>query len=321
MKTKLLLTSLPLTLSLLIVACSDSSDSRPAPEPLLARYVLSSTDSVPEGVTFDPVARDFYASSLQGASITRINPAGDESLLRAADNRASIGGIKVDADRRLLWACATDADGMGDRVWVFDLDSGDLDTEFELQAISTGGSCNDLILDAAGIAYVTDPANPNIYRLDRDSGEGEILASDPRLADVTGIGLGLNGIEVTPAEDALIVARFTPPAFFRVSLPNGDSIEQVALSGDALPTPDGLEFVAGDLYSVANQEVSRTRFNADYSAGTVVTRPYTSGLSTAANAEGRLYVIKSEVTNFVIGNPLQTPFEIFEIALSDFDTP
>jgi hypothetical protein len=54
-------------------ACSDSNDSQSAPTPLPDQYELSSDDSVPEGVTFDPQTRQFYATSLQGGSIVRPN--------------------------------------------------------------------------------------------------------------------------------------------------------------------------------------------------------------------------------------------------------
>ena len=75
-----------------VSACSDSSDdSGPArPAPLQDRYVLGSEDSVPEGVAFDPVERAFYATSLQGGSITRVSADGEEAVFRAADNRAQL---------------------------------------------------------------------------------------------------------------------------------------------------------------------------------------------------------------------------------------
>jgi len=305
----------------LATGCSDSSDSSGHSEPLLDRYVLGSQTSVPEGVAFDPVERVFYASSLQGGSITRVAANGEESLFRAQDNRARLVGIKVDADKRLLWACATGVDDTDNRVWVFDLDSGDMDSEFLLGAISTGGNCNDLVLDDQGIAYVTDPANPNIYRLDRATGEGEVFASDPMFQDITGLNLGLNGIEVSPDGSALIVAKFAPPGLFQVSLPDGTEVSAIDLEGDQLPSPDGLEFVDGDLYSISNTTVTRTRLSADNTSGTVTARDYKSGLSTATSAQGQLYVIKSEVFNFVLGTPLELPFEIFRVDLADFDQP
>ena len=137
--------------------------------------------------------------------------------------------------------------------------------------------------------------------------------------DLTGAGLGLNGIAVTPAGDALIVAKFIPAGLLRVSLPDGDSITQVTLAGDALPSPDGLVFFDGDLYAVSGEAVSRIRPEAGFNAAAVTVASQVSGLSTATLAGDDIYVVKSEVVNFVLGAPLEIPFEIFRLDLSAFE--
>ena len=300
-------------------ACSDSSDPDFTPSPLPERYVLSGDDSVPEGVTFDPRQRRFYATSLAGGSIVSLDPEGAEAVFRAADNRAQLLGTKIDAAARRLWVCARQVDGLDNRVWVFDLDSGDLVLEFMLGALPINGSCNDLVLDSSGVAYVTDSGNPHLYRIDPATGMVSILATDPLLEDVTGAGLGMNGIALTPDESALIVGKYIPASLLRIDIANTDDIQVIALSGDALPSPDGLAILDGDLYTVSNSSVSRVRLAADFRSGDVVTVPQASGLSTAAVAEGQLYVIKSEVLNFVANRPLDLPFEIFRVDLAAFD--
>lgn len=304
----------------LISGCSGSLDSTgdSITQPLLERYVLSSPDSVPEGIAFDPQQRAFYASSLQGGSITRIAADGGESVFREADGKAELLGLKVDPVARRLWACVNSLENSDYRVWVLDLDSGEQAMEYLLAAIASNAACNDLALDNSGAAYVTDPANPNIYRLDPASGEGEVFASDPAFADVTGAGLGLNGIAVTPDQSALVVAKFVPAQLFRVALPAASSIEVVALGGDTLPSPDGLVFLDKDLYSVSNNAVSKVLFNTAFDSGTVTVREQISGLSTATVAEQAVYVIKSDVTNHVLGLPLDLPFEIFELDLAGY---
>jgi sugar lactone lactonase YvrE len=302
-----------------LTACGDSNDSGLTLVPLADRYELSSDDSVPEGVAFDPQERSFYATSLQGGSIVRIDATGKEFSFRAADNRARLVGAKVDTRQRRLWVCAQQVDGIDNRVWVFDLSNAQLKMEFLLGALTTNGSCNDLVLDKSGVAYVTDPANPYLYRLDPATGTGTILANDPLFDDVTRAGLGLNGIALTADESALIVGKFVPPSLLRVSLPAADSVELVALTGDTLPSPDGLAVLEGDLYTVSGSSVSRVRPNTNFTAGEVVTVAQKSGLSTATVADSELYVIKSEVINFVVNRPLETPFEIFRVDKNAFD--
>lgn len=310
--------AISLLLLTLLAACSNNNNNNKRITPLMERYQLSSPDSIPEGVAFDSQERAFYATSLQGASITRMDADGTETLFREPDNRATLGGTKIDADARRIWVCANDVDGIDDRIWVFDLDSTEMVQEFLLGALTTNGSCNDLALDGDGIAYITDPANPFIYRLDANTGEGSVFATDPILTDITGVGLGLNGIVVAADGSALIVGKFVPPSLIRVSLPNADSISTIALSGDALPSPDGLVELDGDIYSVSNAGVSRIGLSAQATAGEVVNTEQISGLSTATVADGAIYVIKSEVTNFIVGAPLMTPFEIFSIDLQAF---
>lgn len=302
-------------------ACSDSQNATHAGamlEPLSERYELSSPDSVPEGVAFDPRERAFYATSLQGGGIVRIDAEGRESAFHAADNRAQVGGTKVDVERRRLWACAQSVDGGDSRVWVFDLASAELTMEFFLGAITANASCNDLVLDSDGVAYVTDPANPFLYRLDPTTGTGAIFATNALFNDITGAGLGLNGIAFSPDGNALIVGVFFPASLLRVSLPNGDAVAPIALSGDALPSPDGLAVLNGDLYAVSGDSVSRIRPDPDFTTGKVTNVAQESGLSTATIAESQLYVIKSDVVNYVLKKPLQTPFAIFRVNLDIF---
>jgi len=310
--------------------CSNSNESIP----LLDRYALSSPDSIPEGVAFDPVERAFYVTSLEGGSITRIDAAGSESIFREADGRARIAGAKVDSSARLLWVCARLVDGTDDRVWAFDLGTQDLVHEFFLEQLTSGGACNDLTLTTAGVAYVTDSVNPFIYRLDPATDEGSVFATDPMFEDIVGQGVGINGIVVTPDESALIVAKSIPSQLFRVSLPDADSITAITLSGDDLwstitDTPlgdvpfggDGLALLDGYLWVVTPSAVSRVDLDEGYSSGQVVTIPQIDGigLSTATVAERALYVVKSEVANLVLDRPLDLPFEILRVDLDAFD--
>lgn len=302
-----------------IAACGNSSDLNFTPIPLPERYVLDSRDSVPEGVAFDPTERMFYATSLQGGGIVRLDPLGQETVFRAPDNRARLVGAKIDDAARRLWVCAQQVDGLDNRVWVFDLDTGDLALEFLLGALATNGSCNDLVLDSEGAAYVTDSTGPYLYRLDPATGTGSVFASDPLLADVSGVGLGMNGIALAPHGSALLVGKFIPASLLRVSLADPNDISVIALTGDTLPSPDGLAVLDDDLYAVSGDSVSRVRLAADSRSGDVVNVPQIAGLSTATVAEGQLYVIKSDVLNFVLNQPPDLPFEIFRVDLAAFD--
>ena len=77
-------------------ACSDSNNANFAAPPLLDRYVLSNSDSVPEGVAFDPQERSFYATSLQGGVLLQTPLKGaDGSIYAVAQGAVSIGGFSA----------------------------------------------------------------------------------------------------------------------------------------------------------------------------------------------------------------------------------
>lgn len=308
----------------LLSSCSDSNDTLPDGDsipspPLLLRYELSSTTSVPSGFTFDPVERNFYLAGIGDGSIVRVDAEGRESELRAPDNLVSFWGAKVDAERRRLWICARDPEGIDNQMWVYDLNTDERVKEFLLGALWPKGDCNDLVLDENGIAYVTDPVNPNIYKLDPALGEGSIYLSDPLFTDVFGAGVGLNGIKITEDGSKLITATLAPATLFSVSLPVPDELVVVELEGDPLITPDGMEFLDGYFYSIAIGSVHRLSFNDAYTRATVSSQSGFNQVTSGTIAEGGLYVVKSQAVSFVQGSELDLPFEFFVIDLTTFD--
>lgn len=298
------------------------------------RYALSSETSVPEGIAFDPIERVFYVSSLQGGSITGIHADGAEQVFRPADDTVRLLGLKIDAERRRLWVCADPVGADNDHIWMFDLDA-ELETDIGTRALqwdvdladnAAGAGCNDLVLDAQGIAYVTDPFLPNIYRIDADAQTTSILATDPLFVSAfgTAVGVGLNGIALSEDASKLYVARLVFPAILVVDLENNNAVSMLELSGDTLQSPDGLLVIGNYLYAVTADVVTGDAFfqrlEINDGAGTAIVSSvdYVSGTSTAVIAEGDIYVIKGEVGNFLFGAPLELPFQILRADLTVF---
>jgi hypothetical protein len=84
--------------------------------------------------------------------------------------------------------------------------------------------------------------------------------------------------------------------------------------------PQGIVFdpLERAFYATSLHGGSIVRFNSNFSDASVVSVTQQSGLSTAAIAEEQLYVINSDVLNFVLNRPLDTPFEISRIDLDAF---
>lgn len=312
---------------------------------LLERYIVSSDTGIeqtpvriPEGVAFDPVLGDFYATGIFGGRITRIDGAtGEEQTFFQDSPLLSFIGIKIAPLRRVAWVCTLDQSAGLEQpvssVYAIGLRAsgpGELLRKFELP---TPFFCNDLALDLAGDAYVTNSVGSAIMKLDARglwdmSVEAEVFVDSPLLAPPTpqpgGLALGMNGIAVTPDNQFVIVARNSPSQLLRISRREPSRIEAIITQGDGLaqvPNPaggpplqlglDGIVFVQGKLYTVLGSAIQQLDFarSSRFGEATVSTRldvPF--GITTATNAYGRLYVIDSEIHAALPGAPL--PIEL-----------
>ncbi len=291
-------------------------------------YLLNSPMSLPEGVAFDSRTRRFFATALFGGQITQIDAAtGEEQVFFTSEEPLQFSGAKVDEANRRLWVCASDIRGPRGGLHLFDVDSGALLQHFPLAA---RGICNDVCLDADGVAYVTDSFQPVIYRVDARDGSAREFIRDAQMAAPMG-QFGLNGIVVTPDGEAVIGGFTSPSKLFLISRNAPDGVREIALDGDpfGLPDPnftgaDGIIFVGNALYVVHNGGVQQVTFTAkDFSRGTVksVIAPE-SGLTTATVADDKLYVIKAEVVRAMhMQLPPDLPFKIYRFPLELFTTP
>lgn len=299
----------------------DGTSSSGGSGTLLDVYDLKGEALYPEGVAWDPVARAFYVGSLGDGSLHRVDvdSGGEQAMFAAAPKGAwSTSGIKVDADARRLWACTSQTDGAKvQAVWVFDLETAALLETFDLAVIADGADCNDLALGPDGRAYVSDPPLGVVHRLEL-GGTAEIWATSPSFTpDVP--GLGLNGLAITPDESALVVAKFLPPTLFRISLADA-AVTKIMLTGEvfeggtAIAGADGIVFLGDALFVVFDDVVKRVDLDSGATMGEVSTiEPPDDGLSTATVADGELYVVKSEVTAFVLGQRPELPFQLLRV--------
>lgn len=296
--------------------------------PLQEQYPLESQFSLPEGVAYDPLSRSFFATAINGGQITRISALGQEHVFYASqDPNASFGGAHVDAVRRLLWVCQVDVktDAIpNSKVVAFD-DDGELVKTIDLGEPSF---CNDLVTDKYGAVYATDSALPVIYKIDPKTQTKTVFASHPQWAPVQPGMVGLNGLDITPDGKALYVVTTIPAAMYRVDLANPSNTAQVTFSGDPFsvpgdprfPGPDGLEFVDGEAYVVYDGGVQQLHFTGPTQATVKTTTAVPTGLTSAVDAEDRLYVIDSEVFRVLYMNqPPELPFAILHVDTAVFD--
>ncbi|MEM7433946.1 MAG: SMP-30/gluconolactonase/LRE family protein [Myxococcota bacterium] len=293
---------------------------------LLDEYVLEDPELVPESGTFDAEGQSFYVGSETQGSITQVASDGTESIFfdpPAGESWRTLGMVADSAARR-LWVCARRVDVVMEQVWVFDLEAGDRTLALNLEDAASGSTCNDIALDAGGLAYVSDSANPRIYRADADVGTVETWADDPLLAS-DNAQFGGNGIAVTE-DDAFVLlsktfAPATTPRLLRIDRADPTDISGITTTPELVGSADGMSFLDGDLYLaiVSPGEIFRIVSEDDWATATITATTAPAGTSTVRPADGSLYAIYSDISSSLLMMPLSPPFLIFRVDLDSFE--
>lgn len=304
---------------------------------------------VPEGVAFDPLGADFYATAIFGGRITRIDAHSgvEETVYQEQNPLLSFAGAAVAPFRRVLWMCAVDVatDPMLPVGQVYALDiSQSPATVIRTFPLPVPFFCNDVTLDWQGNAYVTNSIGPAVMRVPADALDDPTLGAEQFafsldfLPDFSIPGaLGQNGIALTPDGRKLMLALSIPPALYTIDLADPTDIQRVEfVGGDAFSqnpdpagdpiaflAPDGLVFQGNRLYVSYHQGVQELRFRGrGYRRATVrSTTAVPPGVSTITRAYGRLYVIDSDVvpvTRPELGIPPSLPNGIHRVRRCDF---
>lgn len=308
----------PLLLLLIVFGCS--------PDDFQKTYALEGNDLYPEGLAFDPTTERFLVGSATLGKLTAI--ATDGEVSRFADpieQGWSTLGLAVDNTARIVWACASpigEADNDGaDALWRFDADTGADLGIIDLGSIDPRAQCNDVIVDAEGIAFVTDPTRGKVYRIDPDASEAITVFAEGEIFESSISGTGPNGLAFSPDGQALIVGTLIPAQLIQVPLADPSSPVQLTLAGDnfaagnPLAGPDGLIVHDGDLVVVMVDRIFRIALSTSDASG-VVTRIDNGnrrGLSTATVAGGHLYVVKSNIDALLLRLAPDLPFELRRI--------
>lgn len=301
--------------------------------PLQDEYVLSDQALVPESGTYDSASRSFFVGSANSDStarggITRVEADGTETIAfpPPADESWSTRGMIVDTDARRLWVCARQVEAgvvTSQRIRTFDLSTGEQELDLDLASAAEGSTCNDIAVDSAGLAYISDSENSRIYRASAEDETVEVWADDPLLASDLPI-LGGNGIAVTEDDRFVILSKTvasTPPRLLRIDRTDPASISGITTTPDFVGTADGMSFLDGDLYiAIVNPgEIFRLTSEDDWATAAIASTTAVVGTSTVRPAEGFLYAIYSDITAFIVGEPLSPPFRIFRIDLDSFE--
>lgn len=238
-------------------------------------------------------------------------------------NLVSTVGIRVDAERDRLLVCNSDpgvsihtkreTQGKLAGLGIFQLSSGKLIKYLDLGGLGGSGGhfCNDIALDGAGNAYVTDSFSPIIYRVDA-ANNASILLNNKRF---TGEGFNLNGIVVK--DNYLLVAKCNEGLLFKVPLDKPEQFTQVKIK-EPLVGADGLLWAPdATLVVIANlktNKVFKLTSTDNWSSAQVVSSVDTGNVfaTTGVVRDGNIYALYAML--HVLFNPeTKTQGEKFEI--------
>jgi sugar lactone lactonase YvrE len=216
---------------------------------------------ITESIAYDPKEQAFYVSSVRKRKIVRVVRGVVKDFSRPRDSLWSVLGMKVDAARRVLWACMTALPQMerfdeslrgASAIAKYDLITKKLLKIYPAPFDGRNHAFGDLALHPNGDVYVSDSETPTIFTIaqaqqsknGRDS-LAVFLASDLNTLP------SLQGMDITDDGQTMIVADYAN-GLFAIDLPTKamrrlDTPDSIVVSGI-----DGLYLFANDAIVIQN---------------------------------------------------------------------
>lgn len=213
--------------------------------------LLDDADLVPESVTYDPRTGRAYVGSMGRRKVLRLEPSGaaGDFVPAGPDGPGEVLGVRVDAARGVLWVnhwladAAAPAGFAGRRGWAaldrYELETGRRLSRVVLRDTVRAHLLNDLVVDAAGEAFVTDSEGGAVYRVRPGRDSLEVMFAGARDFVYP------NGIALAPGGRGVYVAHV-----------EGISLVESGGARHLLPVPAGIAtgFVDG-LYACGDRLV------------------------------------------------------------------
>jgi len=216
-------------------------------------FELEEKSLITEGVAYDFRRYRFLISSVHQQKIVQRDREGEISDFSSPDDGLwAVMGMKIDKKGRTLWACTAgipqqaalkESDNGRTGVFQYDLESGKLVNKFIFP--DKDHLFGDLTIHPSGDIYVSDSAQPAVYRLSpgKQSGWETYLKGEPFL--------NLQGLDFAPDGKRLFVADYLRGIY--VVEPDSRKLSLLVAPEDAsLVGIDGLYFTDNSLIAVQN---------------------------------------------------------------------
>jgi hypothetical protein len=222
-----------------------------APEP---DVIVVDVESEPYGIEYDAAADRFLLAPISGGVIYAVDDDGTltpfidlaplKERLGGAD-MLKIGGIHIDEPRNRLLIVVTSrvsAVEFENGLVIHDLASGEELSFVDLTAMGEERGCwvQDVTVDNAGNAYVTDSFGGVVFEVDPD-GHVSVFAEDKRWAwqPTRNSRHGIKGIVIHP-DGYLIVDTCARGEFFKIPLDDPAMVTEVELDQDIVQCASGM---------------------------------------------------------------------------------
>ncbi|HEX9160243.1 MAG TPA: SMP-30/gluconolactonase/LRE family protein [Thermoanaerobaculia bacterium] len=217
-------------------------------------FTIPQPDLVPEGIAWDAATGDFYVSSIHLRKIVRVSRDGKSAdfVRQAEDGIFATLGMKVDAQRRLLWVASNATEEMAgyspavdgqSALLAYDLRTGRLATKVTFGSATEPSLLNDLVVLDDGSVLITDSDGGGIMRV-RLGSESIEPWIPPRTF------LFPNGIARTEGEPFVYVADFNGVS--RVDVRSRTVTPVRVPEPETLSGIDGLYWYRGALIGIQN---------------------------------------------------------------------
>jgi sugar lactone lactonase YvrE len=212
--------------------------------------VIPDATAASEGIAYDPISKHLFVGTMHGEILQVDKRGAVTTLVPRGSGLLQVLGLKVDAERRLLWAAtATFPDLLSSAepkpdvgvsgVNAFRLDDGKPVQKYSLDERPVLHGFNDLALALNGDVYVTDSAQAAVYQV--HAGKLALLVRDEHLTFA-------NGIALAPDQKRLYVAHVEGLSL--IDLPTR-KLERLSVPADvSVNSIDGLAYDRGDLIGV-----------------------------------------------------------------------
>ncbi|HSB10526.1 MAG TPA: hypothetical protein VLM38_13645 [Blastocatellia bacterium] len=217
-------------------------------------FTIREKGLITEGLAYDPTGETFFVSSVHKRKILSVSKSGDvRTFATEQDGLWSVLGMKVDAQRRLLWVTTTafpqmlnykkEEDGSS-AVFKFDLRTTKLLKKYLLSTATKKHALGDLTIQSNGDVFTTDSLSAAIYVIRRQRDEIELFLEDPGFVSPQGLAFSAD-------EHHLFMADYST-GLFDIDVKTRKVAHLRPIAGQTLLGIDGLYFYKGSLIGVQN---------------------------------------------------------------------